>query len=97
MSDFEVFFKLESSDWNDGILLNKYGDQYSLLAAQEGKEGNAWKRWVFPQNKDREPLDKAIPMGVKLGRKDEAIELIEKIYAELTGKDPEPDSEDVPF
>jgi hypothetical protein len=73
MSGFEVFIKNEGSDYGDGFVINKYGDKYKLVSAREGKDGRVYMDWGFPQDKDRKPKDKAIPMGVPLGNYKDAI------------------------
>ena len=48
---------------------------------------------AFPQNKDREPIDKAIPMGVKLGDQREAIAILKHFLEQLNA----PVEDDAPF
>jgi len=53
--------------YNDIILLDEYNEQISVVSAREGKDGKIYPQWVFPQDKDRQPRDKAIPLKVTLG------------------------------
>lgn len=87
MSEFEVYFKVPDSKWNEGVLLNKYQDTYSLIAAQESatSQGTIYKRWCFPQGKDRKPSEKTIPIKITLGDRQAAISMIRGILAELEG------------
>lgn len=105
MSEFELFFRIEGGDYGDGAMLNKYGDNYSIIAAQESQTGGTvYKRWAFPQDKDKKPRPKAIPMGVKLGNRTQAIGILRAMLAALDkpandrvpqGR-PEPE-DDIPF
>jgi len=111
MSEFEIFIRNEGSEYGDGFVLNKYGDRYSLIAAREGKgDGTLWKEWAFPQGKDKQPREKAIPLGVRLGNRVQAIAALRKAIAALEGApavgnaDPAPkpkagakDDADLPF
>jgi hypothetical protein len=107
----EVFYEYESSPYGDGIFLNEYMDEFSLVVAKR-KEGKIFMEWVFPQKKDgsMEPLNKSLPWQIKLGPKDEAIRalkfFLEKLESDTSpsdavpkdgeGKD-EPYDDDIPF
>ena len=101
MSEFELFFPLQDSKYGDGLVLNKHGDRYSLVCAKKSTkaEGTVFMEWAFPQDKDRKPRDKAIPLGVKIGNHTEAVSLLLQLLAALghpaNGK-PADDSE-IPF
>lgn len=98
MSEFELFFELEGSEYGDGVLLDKYGDRYSLVAAQKSQKANGtiYKRWAFPQDKDKKPREKAVPMGVKLGNRTQAIVMLRAMLAALD-KPAGPAKDDIPF
>jgi hypothetical protein len=84
MSEFEIFFRLEGGEYGDGVVLNKYGDRYSLVAARESqKGGTVWKEWAFPQDKEKKPRAKAIPLGVRLGDRNQAIGILRAALAAL--------------
>lgn len=83
---FEIFYKVESSEYKEGFFLQEYKDSFFLIAGNEGREGTNYKKWAFPQTKDREPNKKAIPVSVKLGQRHEAIETLEKVLKELRAK-----------
>ena len=83
----DITIKIKSSKWDDCLQLNEYGGKISLCAAREGKDGTVWKDWAFPQDKDRKPRAKAIPVKVLLGNsKDEAIATLRALLAGLDGK-----------
>jgi len=59
MSELEVFFEYPDSKYGEGIMLEEYNDRISLVLAQKGKgEGTAWKKWAYPQNKERQPTER---------------------------------------
>jgi len=78
---FEIFFKRESSEFGEGILFQEYKDNFYLIAAGRGHA--IWKKYCFPQKKDKNPTEVAIPMGVNLGDRYEAIEMLEKFLKVL--------------
>lgn len=98
MSEFELFFELEGSDYGDGVLLDKYGDRYSLVAAQKSQKANGtiYKKWAFPQGKDRKPLEKARPVGVNLGNRTQLIGILRAILSAVD-KPAGPVKDDIPF
>jgi len=109
--DNEIFYEYESSQYGDGILLNEYRNEFSLVAAKS-KEGEVFMEWVFPQKRDgsKQPIDKSLPWKIKLGSKAEAIKVLkfflEKLESETQssngypadtwGKDG-PTDDDIPF
>ena len=97
MSEFEQFFENEESSYGEGVMLNKYGDRYSIISARKSNktEGTIYLEWCFPQDKDRKPKEKSIPLGVRLGKRDHAIKVLHEMLAALGDKQ-QPD-EDIPF
>ncbi len=83
---FQKWYKVPSSEYREGFFVEEYKENFSIVAGTEGNEGTNFKRWVFPQDKDRQPREKAIPMGVKLGTRREAIEVLRKVVAELSNE-----------
>lgn len=72
-------FILINEKFKEGIMLDKYQNEYGLCMAQEGEDGKKYLRWVFPQGKNREPGKKAIPMRITLGVKQQAIQRLEQL------------------
>jgi len=96
MSQFEIPFKLENSQYNEVLMLEKRGDDYGIVLAQESKEGTNYKRWVFPQRRvdnKNVPAEKAIPLRVPLGNRDQAVRIL---TAMLNVFAPKP-KDDIPF
>ncbi len=84
--DDEIFYEYESSQYGDGVLLNEYRREFSLVAAKR-KDGKVFMEWVFPQKRDgsKEPIDKSLPWKIKLGPKAEAIKTLKFFIAKLEG------------
>jgi len=101
-------FIITQEKWSQGTKLDEYQGTYSLIDAKEGQGGEIFSTWAYPQDKDRRPRDKAIPVKVTLGTsKRQAIATLEYFLGILKGKDmlpPVADSElpeikepDIPF
>ena len=90
--DKNTFYEYESSQYGDGILLDEYRQEFSLIAAKR-KDDEIFMEWVFPQKRDgsREPIDKSLPWKIKLGTKDEAIRVLKFFLKELEGETSPPD------
>jgi hypothetical protein len=85
--DKKIFYEYESSQYGDGILLDEYREEFSLVAAKR-KEKDIFMEWVFPQKKDgsKEPIDKSLPWKIKLGSKQEAIKALKFFLRQLEGE-----------
>jgi len=109
--DNEIFYEYESSPYGDGILLNEYRNEFSLVVARR-KDGETYMEWVFPQKRDgsKEPINKSLPWKIKLGPKPEAIKalkfFLEKLEGDTSSSDDVPDDswgkdgpydDDIPF
>ena len=81
----EIFYELPESEYGDGVFLEEYKNQIQLIAGNTGRDGTNYKKWAFPQNKDRKPTEKAIPVSVNLGSRYMAIDILKKMVAELEG------------
>jgi hypothetical protein len=71
--------------YNDVIQLDEYNEQISIVAARESKDGKVYPQWVFPQDKDRQPRDKAIPLKVTLGDRETAARRLRHLADVLDG------------
>lgn len=97
-------FIMTNSQYKQGFEVSEYNGKFSLCSSNEGKDGKIWFKWVFPQNKDKEPIDKAIPMKVELGSRENAIARLKKAiefvetYEDLVGGDGDDGhDDDIPF
>lgn len=84
--DSNNFYKYESSSYGDGVLLDEYRGEFSLVAARR-KDDDIFMEWVFPQKRDgsKEPIDKSLPWKIKLGPKAEAIKVLRFFLEKLEG------------
>jgi hypothetical protein len=87
--DQDEFYEYESSQYGDGVVLNEYRNEFSLVAAKQ-KDGKTYMEWMFPQKKDgsKQPIDKSLPWKIKLGNKEEAIKLLRYFLEKLEGENP---------
>ena len=80
MSEFEISIPVPNSQYGEIIIVNKYGDQYSLVSGRSSKKGGTnYMQWCFPQGTDKQPKEKAVPWGVRIGNQNDAIEVVKGI------------------
>lgn len=104
----EDSFVRTDEQYGDGVMLDTYSG-YGLAAAREGSDGKVYKKWAFPQGRNREAAAKAIPVKVHLGDTAQAaIATLEYMIALIKGSgqavpaEPEPgpvggEFDDIPF
>jgi hypothetical protein len=105
MSEFEISFRLEGNEYGDCVIVQKYGDNYSIISGYTNKETNVpGMRWGFMQDKDRKPRDKAIPWKINLGNLKSARSILQQALEALPGAPakrqdglPLKDDTDIPF
>ncbi len=85
----DIFYEYEDSQFGDGVVLNEYRNEFSLVAAKQ-KDGKTFMEWMFPQKKDgsKQPIDKSLPWKIKLGGREEAIRLLKFFLQNLEGDQP---------
>ena len=85
----DIFYEYEDSQFGDGVVLNEYRNEFSLVAAKQ-KDGKTFMEWMFPQKKDgsKQPIDKSLPWKIKLGSREEAIRLLRFFLEKLEGDHP---------
>ena len=94
----EKFIELAGSKWHEGVQMEEYNGEISLVTARQGSDDKIYLKWGFPQNKDRKPIEKSIPWKVKIGGdKAEAIEMLKGFLFFLAGKDYPTDDAEIPF
>ena len=98
MSD-EKYVEIEGSDYNEIIIIEEYKGQISLVLGNLGRDGTAYKKWAFPQTKDKKPTGKALPLKIPLGKN--AVKTVKMLLAYLEHNTPtgenEIDESDIPF
>jgi len=82
----DIFYEYEDSRFGDGVVLNEYRNEFSLVAAKQ-KDGKTFMEWMYPQKKDgsKAPNEKSLPWKIKLGSKEEAIRLLKFFLERLEG------------
>ena len=87
MSEFQVTVKLESSKYDELVVLEKRGDDYGIALAQESQNGGTnYMKWVFPQRRvdgKNVPNDKAIPFRIPIGNRGQAVSLLLQLLSAL--------------
>lgn len=79
MSEFEITIDLPGSQYGEVIVIEKYGDIYSLVLGGKGQGGGTvFKKWGYPQFK-KEPGKKAVPWKIPLGNQRDAVTVIKQI------------------
>lgn len=111
MSEFEITIDITGSQYNEVIIVEKYGDKYGIGLGQKSKVGGTvYKKWTYPQvRKDSKnfPAEKAIPLKIVFGSWDDSVIIVKKL-AEIfkvgdvsPGKAPAPAlpsaNDDLPF
>jgi len=89
---------LEISQY-DAVELQEYQGNYSLIACAIGKKDppTYYPRWALYRKKRDEYQEKDWPVKVSIGNKEQAVLLCLAVLSELTGKEYEPKSGDIPY
>lgn len=75
--------------WGQGIAIDKYNNEYSIVSARKNQNDEIWMEWGYPQKyKDGKniPNEKAIPWKVPLGVKEQALQYLEKLIFIIEGR-----------
>jgi len=69
MAEDKFFIKDEDSAYGEGILVDEYNNNWSLVSARKGKDGTVYMQWAYPQKRDgsKGPIDKSVPWKIKIG------------------------------
>jgi len=96
-------FFMINDQYNEGIQINEYNGQFSLVTAQMN-DGTVYPKWVHPSGgKGKPPNDKVIPMGSPRMERNQLIELAKWILAEMDeegsyqGPTDDRDDDTIPF
>lgn len=97
-------FIMTDEQYKSGVLLDEYNGTYSIVQAKEQKDGEVYKKWCCPKISKDKYADKDLPLGIRLGNLESAIDILESFLHELKGEAQEeeaqqaPDTEDdIPF
>jgi hypothetical protein len=89
---FEIFFPYENNQYGDGILLEEYNEKFSLYQAQKSNDGPIYKRWGRVKIGKDKYTEKDVPIQIKLGNQNEAIEALKYFLEQLNAP-----ADDSPF
>ena len=81
---FEIFLEDPESKYNEGIMLEEYNGVFSLVSAQKSQKGPVYKKWAFPVGKDKQPIEKMFPMGIRMGSKIQAVKTLKYFLSKLS-------------
>ncbi len=84
-------FFMTNEKYGDGFKLDEYKGVYSISSVQKGKDGKEYQRWATIEI-GADKRQQKIPLAVKLGDKDMAVEALRAMLNELIGTEPIPDS-----
>ena len=94
-------FVITDEQWKNGVALEEYGGKFSLVRAYEGNDGATYVKWGYGQ-KNKAPMEKAMPWKVELGDKEQAASILQRFLIELEAPNdpvnaPDTDGEPIPF
>ena len=94
-------FVITDEQWKNGVALEEYGGKFSLVRAYQDREDGVRLKWGYPQ-KDKAPIEKAVPWKVELGDRDTAVSVLNRFLIELDAPNdpvnvPIDDGGDIPF
>jgi len=94
-----------NEQYSRGIAIDRYKNEISIVSADKNKDtGDIWPNWCYPQkraNGENVPGEKAIPMKLRLGLKEQAIQRLEQLIMVIEGRggtgEYTEDGEEIPF
>ena len=83
--------------YHNGVALEEYNGKLSLVRAYMAKDGEVKAKWGYPQ-KNKNPIEKAIPWKVELGPEQDAIDILRRLLSQFGAAEKSTiDSDDPPF
>lgn len=109
----ETVIEIEGNKYGEVVIIEEYNGKYSLCSGRVGRDGGVYKNWAFPQDKNKNPRETAVPIKINIGDEAAAREMIFQIeyaFKALTekpelrennkadyGKAVKDDDKDIPF
>jgi len=92
-------FIITDEQWNQGIHLDEYNGTFSLISAKQKEDGRVFDDWCKVRKGQDAYTEKDLPMGVRLGDKEQAVEVLKQFIKALEGGggQPEKENDDIPF
>ena len=75
--------------YGEGVAVDIYGKEYSLVSARRNKAGEIWTEWCYPQKFEdgkRVPGEKSIPVRICFGLKEQAVQRLEQLIFMIEGR-----------
>ena len=95
--DESMWYEYPDSKYGEGIIIDEYNGEFSLIVGNRGDNETLYEQWVYPQKRDgKGPIDKSLPWKTKLGKGKEVARETLKALIEMLGPD-DVDSDDIPF
>ena len=90
----QIFYEYKDTRFGDGITLDYYRGEYSLVSAKKGQDDKIYMQWCYPQKRgeNKGPLEKSLPWKIRLGDKVEAVKAMEFFLKQLKDNAPSPDN-----
>ena len=82
MTRAESFIMVEE-EYKAGVCLDSYNGVISVCNARQGDVHEVFMDWCYPQY-DRKPKETAVPWGMRLGDKANAIKVLKKLVGLLS-------------
>jgi len=71
--DESMWYEYPDSKYGEGIIIDEYRGEFSLISANRGDNETLYEQWVYPQKRGgKGPIDKSVPWKIKLGNNKEA-------------------------
>lgn len=84
----KYFVENNDSEYGEGVLLDEYHGNWSLVSARKGGDGEIYMQWCYPQDKDRKPRNKSIPWKINFGSKPNAEAILRYLLKTLGNESP---------
>lgn len=83
-----MFFETNEK-YHEGFTIEEYNGIYSIASVQQGKDGKLYPRWCTVElGKDKK--QQKLPLAVRLGDKDMALQALEDMMIKIMGKEESP-------
>jgi len=91
----EKMFLETNEKYGDGVAINVYNNEISIVAAKKTEGGEIYMEWGYPQKRQdgkNVPGQKGIPWKISLGVKEDAVHKLERLLniVERVGKSAPP-------
>lgn len=81
----ERSFVIIDDKYRRGFGIDEYDGIVALCECNYGSDDKIYAKWGFPQNKNRQPIAKAIPWKITLGYRRQAIDRLQQLIDYLEG------------